>query len=67
MNFGYAIDRLKMGGKVRRSIWKGQDIWLEVCGSAPPEPFVYLTDGVGSLGPWRPVQSDMLAEDWSAI
>lgn len=28
MNFGYAIDRLKMGGKVARAGWNGKGMFL---------------------------------------
>jgi hypothetical protein len=67
-DFGIALQLLKRGKSVARKGWngKGQSLALQV----PDEhskmscPYVYIQTVQGTLVPWFPSQTDMLAEDW---
>lgn len=79
MNFGEALEYLKIGHGVARSGWNGKGMWLEL--QLPDEhskmtlPYVYLNypataDGPypdGARVPWLASQTDMLANDWEAM
>lgn len=80
MNFGQAIEALKMGRKVARSGWNGQGIFLEL--QTPDEhskmmqPYIYIdtlnlltTNPNAPKGrvPWFASQTDMLADDWVEV
>jgi hypothetical protein len=71
MNFGYAIDRLKMRGKVSRAGWNGKGMWLELqvpdAHSKMSLPYIYMKTADDKLVPWLASQTDVLAEDWSAV
>lgn len=80
MNFGQAIEQLKLGNKVARQGWNGKGIFIEL--QVPDEnskmtgSYVYI-DTIGLqtdnklaakiLVPWFASQTDMLAEDWIVI
>lgn len=82
MNFGEAIQALKQGKKVTRSIWKGHwELWDKPTLSADSPlgegykrscQFVYgmvvavLADNRG-VAPAQPYQADWLAEDWQIV
>lgn len=80
MNFGKAIETLKMGARVARKGWNGKGIFLEL--QVPDEhskmssPYIYIDttglqtdnpDAPKSLVPWLASQTDMLAEDWVLV
>ena len=80
MNFGQALDQLKMGDKVARKGWNGKGIFIEL--QVPDEnskmtsPYIFIdttglqTDNEAapkSLVPWLASQTDMLAEDWEVV
>lgn len=68
MNFGEALEQLKLGHTVSRRGWngKGQFIMLQ----RPNElskmtlPYIYIVTVSGDLVPWLASQTDLLAEDW---
>ena len=77
-NFGWALEMLKVGRKLRRSGWNGKGMWLLL--QVPDEhskmtlPYIYIEYPVGhpaypdgSRVPWLASQTDLLAEDWEVI
>lgn len=80
MNFGAAIEQLKLGNKVKRSGWNGKGIFIEL--QVPDEnskmthPYIFI-DTTGLQGtnpyapkdrvPWLASQTDMLSEDWEVL
>lgn len=80
LNFGMAIDALKMGIAVARKGWNGKGIYLEL--QEPDEhskmtlPYIYIvTDSLITDNPhapkgrvpWLASQTDMLADDWYIV
>jgi hypothetical protein len=80
LNFGDAIEALKLGNKVARDGWNGKGIFIEL--QAPTEtskmtsPYIFIdTTGLQttndlapkSLVPWLASQTDMLANDWRIV
>lgn len=80
MNFGLAIEALKLGKKVARSGWNGKGIYLEL--QVPDEhskmtlPYIYIVtsglitdnpDAPKGVCPWLASQTDMLADDWYIV
>ena len=75
MNFGQALEALKLGSRVSREGWNGKGLWLEL--QRPDEhskmtlPYIYINypsdakTTPGARVPWLASQTDMLAEDWS--
>jgi hypothetical protein len=78
--FGFekALAALKTGERVLRSGWNGKGMWLLL--QVPDEhskmtsPYIYIEYPTGhpaypngSRVPWLPSQTDLLAEDWSAL
>jgi len=80
MNFGEALETLKVGGKVARKGWNGKGIFIELQRpddhSKMSSPYIYIDttgldtdnpDAPRSLVPWLASQTDMLCEDWVAL
>lgn len=69
MNFGGAIEALKMGRKVSREGWNGNGMWLQLqvpdAHSKMTLPYIYMKTAQGDLVPWLASQTDMLSEDWT--
>ena len=80
MNFGQALEALKIGQKVARMGWNGKGIFIEL--QLPDEhskmtsPYIFIdTTGLRtdnhmapkSRVPWLASQTDMLAEDWVIV
>jgi len=80
MNFGQAIEVLKMGRAAARFGWNGKGIFIEL--QVPDEnskmtsPYIYInttglqTDNKNapkSIVPWLASQTDMLADDWQVV
>jgi hypothetical protein len=75
VNFGQALESLKLGRRVSRSGWNGKGMWLRI--QTPDEnsnmtlPYIYIEYPVrhpaypnGSRVPWLASQTDILSEDW---
>lgn len=77
MNFGQALEDLKLGAKVARKVWNGKGIFIEL--QVPDEhskmthPYIFIDttglqtenpDAPKSRVPWLASQTDMLSEDW---
>ena len=79
-NFGVAIEKLKLGGRVRRAGWNGKGIFIELQrpdeNSKMTHPYIFIDttgletdnpDAPRDRVPWLASQTDMLAEDWDII
>ncbi len=71
MNFGKAIENLKLGNRVSREGWNGKNMWLALqvpdTHSKMQRPYIYMSDAQGLLVPWLASQTDVLAEDWGIV
>lgn len=71
MNFGQALDALKLGSRVARAGWNGKGMWLAL--QRPDErskmslPYIYMKTADDKLVPWLASQTDVLGEDWSIL
>lgn len=81
MNFGKAIESLRIGKKISRTGWnrKGMFLFL-ICGNAwefttdvegvediQTLPFICMKTADNHLVPWLASQTDVLAEDWGIV
>lgn len=71
MDFSGALEQLKQGACLTRSSWNGPGQWVAMQ-SVDPEsrmtlPYFYICTVTGSLVPWVPSISDIMAEDWGVI
>ena len=74
MNFGQALDSVKLGSKISREGWNGKGLWLELqrpdANSKMTLPYLYINYPSDSKTtpnarvPWLASQTDILAEDW---
>lgn len=77
MNFGDALEVIKLGGAVARSGWNGNGLTVR---SQIPDayskmtmPYLYIEyphsdkTNAGDRCPWVPSVSDIMAEDWKTI
>lgn len=77
MNFGQAIEQLKLGKRLAREGWNGKGIFIELQrpdeNSKMTSPYIFIdTTGLQSnnsaaprsLVPWQASQTDTLSEDW---
>lgn len=71
MNFGQALEQLKLGHPCTREGWNGpgQHIKLQLPtqNSKMTLPYLYIKTVQGDLVPWLASQTDMLAEDWQVV
>lgn len=71
MNFGWAINCLKMNEKVTRKSWNGKGQWIALQtpdqNSKMKKPYIYISPVDGELVPWLASQSDILADDWEQV
>ncbi len=80
MNFGQAIQCLKLGLRVARMGWNGKGIFIAL--QVPDEfskmthPYIYIDstglqtnnpDALKNCVPWFASQTDMLSEDWVVV
>jgi hypothetical protein len=77
-DIGWAVQTLKLGGKVTRAGWNGKNMWLALRAASPDAetkrsgqpmtlPFVYMKTVQGDYVPWLCSQTDLLAEDWEEV
>lgn len=71
LNFGQAIENLKLGNKVLREGWNGKGMWLELQkpddNSKMTIPYIYMKTACDNLVPWLASQTDVLSDDWQVI
>ena len=70
MNFGQALEELKLGRKVAREGWNGKGVYIQMNTggnyneSSKIMPFFVIKNVQNSFNTWVPSVSDCLAEDW---
>lgn len=68
MNFGDALNSLKLGHRVARMGWNGKGMWLALerpnANSKMTLPYIYMKTVDDHLVPWLASQTDLLADDW---
>lgn len=70
-DFGEALRAMRAGLRVQRAGWNGKGMWLGL--QVPDQhskmtlPYIYMSTVTGDLVPWLASQTDMLAQDWSAL
>lgn len=68
MDFGQALESLRLGLNVSRDGWNGANQYLTL--QFPDEhskmslPYIYITTVKGDRVPWLGSQTDLLASDW---
>ena len=71
LNFGQAIEAMKLGSKVARDGWNGKGMWIALQvpdqHSKMQQPYIYMCPVGGKLVPWLASQADMLANDWQIL
>lgn len=71
LNFGQAIEAMKMDSKVARDGWNGKGMWIALQvpdqHSKMQQPYIYMCPVGGKLVPWLASQADMLANDWLIV
>lgn len=79
MDFGKALEVLKLGQRVCRSGWNGKDMWLvllhpdnamhtSTAGEFEMQPCIGMKTATGDMQPgWLASQADLLAEDWFIV
>lgn len=79
LQFGSAIELMKMGFKVARKGWNGKGMWLTMCGAGNYEvgredacdyerlPWIGMKTADDKFVPWLASQTDMLADDWVVV
>lgn len=71
MDFGKALEQVKLGSRIARDGWDGEGMWVEL--QTPDEnskmgrPYLYMSPVDGALVPWVASQTDILAEDWMIL
>ncbi len=76
-DFGYAINAMKAGKRMRRRGWNGKGIFIELQNpdenSKMTHPYIFIDttglqtdnqDAPKDRVPWLASQTDMLSEDW---
>jgi len=66
MHFGDAITALKLGKRVAREGWHGNDMWLAIQrpDANSNTPYIYMRTADDSRVPWNASHADILSEDW---
>jgi hypothetical protein len=79
VNFGQAIEALKVGKRVAREGWNGKGMWLvlihpgnahhaSAAGRFPMQPCIGMKTAQGDMQPgWLVSQADMFADDWVEV
>ena len=77
LSFSTALHLLKEGGKVARTGWNGNGLWLQLqrpdAGSKMTLPYLFLSypddakNTPGARVPWLASQTDVLADDWCQV
>ena len=76
VQFGDAINALKLGARVARAGWNGKGMWLQlvpaakydvifgICADNKLLPWIGMKTADDCFVPWLASQTDILAEDW---
>jgi len=67
-DFGWALEQLKAGERVRRGGWNGKGMYLGLqvpdAGSVNKQAYIYIIPVGGQRVPWVASQPDLLESDW---
>jgi hypothetical protein len=70
-DFGWALNRLRMGFRVYRQGWNGKGMWLMLqipdAHSKMKRPYIYISIVNGELVPWVASHGDLLEADWDFL
>jgi len=70
-NFGWALEHLRSGKKLRRRSWKDKDRYLSLQipddTSVMTTPYIYIGNNHGLVTPWFTPHVDLLSEDWEIL
>ena len=68
MNFGKAVENLKLGERVARAGWNGKGMYIYLTIFDNFEPCITMHTAQGTEQPgWLASQADIFAEDWSIL
>ena len=76
MSFSVALQQLKYGAYVARKNWNGKNMWIKLIQASgalthPTLVIQYPTASAaypnGSVVPWFPSSTDILADDWFIV
>lgn len=76
MNFGKAIEKMKLGFMVSRNGWNGKGMFLRLITDSDYSikginkelcSFIGMKTADDKFIPWLASQADMLAEDWGVV
>lgn len=74
--FDMALRFLKNGKRVERSGWNGKGMWIQMVGGGTfckddetfnATPYLQIKSVNGTVTPWLPSQTDLLANDWQIV
>jgi hypothetical protein len=77
---GWAVNHMRHGHRLRRSSWLNKELWVGyvaapeisfrgplVTPELPARPMLLMRQGDGTVGPYSPGQTDLLAGDWEVV
>lgn len=72
MDFGMALNHIRIGAKVRRYGWNGPNLYIGLfkpdSDSDMTKPYLYIASTVDhDRVPWAPSQTDVLSVDWTLV
>jgi hypothetical protein len=76
VSFSVALQQLKYGAYLARKNWNGKNMWIKLIQSSGEltHPFLGIEYPKGSTAypsgsvvPWTPSQTDILADDWFIV
>ena len=72
--FGWALEEMRRGRRLRRFDWDDKTTWVCFVGYASSttatfegihwEDYIAMKTPTNTVVPWTPTQTDILAEDW---
>ena len=72
--FGWALEEMKRGHRLRRFDWADKTTWVCFIGTASStgasfggihwQDYIAMKTPTNTMVPWTPTQTDILAEDW---
>ena len=76
--FGWALEEMKRGRRLRRSDWTDEDVFVRFVGYSATtgasfegdlgtyhwQSFIAMKTLTDTIVPWTPNQTDILADDW---
>jgi hypothetical protein len=75
-SFDMALRFLKNGKRIERNGWNGKGMWIQMVGGGTfsmndevydATPYLQIKSVNGTVTPWLPSQTDILANDWQIV